>query len=171
MDTAPAPTDRASAENWTRAALAPSVAETGLSLYWDDLIADLYRAAGKSWRFDDIDQDVFWATVWADRHGADNADRAEMVTCLVLKHAESTFGFDAQLGREAHRAAWERRRREDRTPPMTFAVPFDADHMAVPMAPDEHAATVALACDADAHRDVRFNGRTARDLFDVLVLA
>ena len=110
---------------------------------WDDLMDDLYRAAGKSWEVDQVDHDVFWAIVWANRRSADNTDRANMVS--VVMHAARDMGADEDMVRDMVRDQWERRRAE-------------SDHVTVareyPMGrADAYDDALAVACngDSDAH--------------------
>ena len=122
---------------------------------WDDLMVDLYRAAGKSWNVDDIDHDVFWAIVWANRRSADNADRANMVR--VVMHNARDMGAD----RDASHRIIDRRRRDRRPDYRTYAVPFDRA-VAVEMSPAEYDRRLTMAINAD---------RPLRAAFDVLALA
>ena len=137
---------------------------------WDDLLDDLYRAAGKTWDVDQIDHDVFWAIVWANRRSADNTDRAAMVR--VIMHAARDMGADWDA---THRII-DRRRRDRRPDFRTYAVPF-RESVAAPMTPAEYDRALTLAADGDlgqmlphATADGARQG-VARYLFDVMVLA
>lgn len=172
MTAVPAPTDRASAENYVHATL--TVPEDMADMMrWDDLMADLYRAAEQTWNVHLIDHDEFWAIVWANRTNADKDDRANLVRLMMAQHADSTFGFDAKDAREQHRRTWEQRRAA--TEHRTYAVPFDDAALALSMTPDEYdrALTDATSGDRDFRPFRRMAGMTynARGLFDVLVLA
>jgi hypothetical protein len=172
MTAALAPADRATAENYVRATLAPSIAEADLQVNLEALLADLYRAADQTWHVDLIEHDEFWAIVWANRTDADNADRVALVR-LTMNFVREDMGADEDLVREMMRDQWKRRRAE--TEHRTFAVPFDDAALALSMTPDEYDRALSEATSAD--RDIRpfrrMGGYTynARGLFDVLVLA
>ena len=161
-------TDRA--EQYVRTALGISDALDPL-MRWDDLMDDLYRAAGKSWELEEldaIDSTVFWAIVWANRQHSTNADRAAMVRAVM---ADVDMGGDTDSVRRLIESDRQRNRPDSRT----YAVPFDDAALALAMTPAEYdrALTVATHGD-DVARPFRRMGsvmHSARGLFDVLVLA
>ena len=163
----------ARAEQYVRTALGIADEQDEAVVRWDDLMADLYRAADQTWHVDMIDDDdEFWAIVMANHTAATNADRVALVR-FTMNAVREDMGADEDLVREMMRDQWKRRRAE--TKHRTYAVPFDDAALALSMTPAEYDRTLTVATHGDdTHRPFRrMAGMTysARGLFDVLVLA